>query len=121
MYNQYAELDNMSHTNIIELAPLENITSIKQATTDILGTDDLTNWCDYTQSEIRSLVKNYISSFEKKEEPEEPEEAEETEETEETISKEELTLFADYLKNTYEIEKEDIDTLKYYFSLINRG
>lgn len=119
LYSENPVLIGMSHTNIVELAPIEKYETIENATIKILGNNDLSQWELYTQKEIRTLVNNYITSLENTEDTEVLEETEVTEDVENTEDiKEEIKLFFDYLVTNYEIDKEDSNTLKYYFSLI---
>lgn len=121
LYLAYPMLEDMSHTKIVELAPLEKDGhNLPSATMDILGKDDVSEWEYYTQKEIRTLVKGYVNGgeVEELEEIDPSEIMDEPQEVDtEKISKDEVKAFFDDIVKFYEISKDDSNTLKYYLGI----
>ena len=115
LYSAYPELNFVSHTNIVELAPIEY--ELPEATFKILGTGDITEWENYTQKEIRTLVKNYINK-DIIEEDNIVIDEDTNDNCIDIVLHEEIGNFINYLKNEYDIDSDDFNTLKYYISLI---
>lgn len=118
LYNRYTALENMSHTNIVELAPIEKVDTIEHATIQILGVGDLTEWENYTQKEIRELVKNYITDIDTDTDTDTDTDSDTDTDTDIIdVTKDEIKNFINYLIDEYNIDREDANTLKYYASI----
>ena len=106
-YFLYPMLDNMSHTKIVEIYPInETDITLDDLVLYSCGTNDIEMFKSLSQKEIRKNVKEILNV----------EDVEEVEDVED-VTKEEKMLFFKYLIETYDIEKSDSDTLKYYMGV----
>ena len=103
-YFLYPMLDNMSHTKIVEIYPInETDITLDDLVLYSCGTNDIEMFKSLSQKEIRKNVKEILK-------------VEDVEDVED-VTKEEKMSFFKYLIETYDIEKSDSDTLKYYMGV----